>query len=683
MGFSGARVFPSSHFYSHPDSIESADTLSIIPILGQDNDSIPTDSIPYPIHIVEPETTKGSRINEAISNRNVRELLLLQPEIKIVSWKFNSTYLSLERIPVDTILWMNQLFYPQQDKYETYTFLGNLGSPSQFDHFFSREYALPFLFSRNYYHFGNQNINHSHFNVRRPFTILTYSTAGSRRQAEEVLRVLHTQNVNPHLNFGVEYNFFGTRGVYRSQETRNNAISLYSSYYKGNVSVQASFSNNSFKNQENGGLKDDYFIQDTLMESQLVPFWLPHAQSITRDRNFSVIAGYTFLNIRQFSLDTLSESQEMYIPLISTKVIVNNSHFSRIYNDNSPNDEYYTSFYINPNKTRDSVSLSTWETIAMLEIAQFARIPGMPGIRGWIGHEDANYYFFQPGDFLYKRDKKKYNNSHIGVGAYSQSPYLSYQGAMRIFASGYRAGDKQLAGQLKISLWKDSSMPQLKGNIMVDERTPDIFINSYFSNHHKWETNFNKEKRFLLSGALSAERWEVEVGYNLMHISDFIFFDQSANPSQADNVTITSAYLQKNIRLGGLNFFNRLVWQANTNTDVLSLPQLILFSALFYERELVKNALTAQLGANVYFRSQFYADAYSPALGQFYKQREKLLGNYPTLDIFANLKWKRVLIYLKYEHANQGFPNSQYFSALHYPMNPRIFKYGVSWTFYD
>ena len=683
MGFSKAKVLTFPNLYLYTDSIEYTDTLSITPFLDLGNDSIPSDTIPFPTQIIEPESTRGSRINKAISNRNVREHLLVQPDIKIVSWKFNSTYLSLERTPVDTILWMNQLFYPQQDKYETYTFLGNLGSPSQFDHFFSREYGLPFLFSRNSYHFGTQNINHRHFNVRHPFTILTYSTAGSRRQAEEVLRVLHTQNVNPHLNFGVEYNFFGTRGEYRHQETRNNSVSLYSSYYKGNVSVQASFTNNVFKNQENGGLKNDYFIQDTLMESQLVPFWLQNAQSITRERSFSVVAGYTFLNIRQFSLDTLSESQEMYIPLISTKLIVNSSRFSRIYNDNSPNDEYYTSFYINPNKTSDSVSLSTFETIAMLEIAQFARIPGMPGIRGWIGYEEANYYFFQPGDFLYTREKDKYNNSHIGIGAYSQSPYLSYQGAMRIFANGYRAGDKQLTGQIKISLWKDTSMPQLKGNILIDERTPDIFINSYFSNHHKWETNFNKEKRFLLSGALSAERWEAEIGYNLMHISDFIYFDQMASPSQADNVTITSAYLQKNIRLGGLNFFNRLVWQANTNTNVLSVPQLMLFSALFYERELVKNALTAQLGANVHFRSQFYADAYSPALGQFYNQREKLIGNYPAVDIFANLKWKRVLIYLKYEHANQGFPNSQYFSALHYPMNPRIFKYGVSWTFYD
>ncbi|HPI71662.1 MAG TPA: hypothetical protein PLF99_10055, partial [Tenuifilaceae bacterium] len=366
------------------------------------------------------------------------------------------------------------------------------------------------------------------------------------------------------------------------------SISLFSSYYKGNLSLQGSLTSGNFKNQENGGLTNDYFIQDTLMESQLAPVWMNSAQSVTRERGISAIAGYTFLNIRKFSLDSISESNELYIPLITTKLILNGSSFSRTYKDNNPDSAYYSSFFINPRITSDSVALSLWEAIAMLEIAQFASIPGMPGIRGWIGYEAAHYYFFEPGDFIFTRDVRSYSNSHLGVGAFSHSPYLSYQGALRIYADGHRAGDKQLTGQVRISFWKDPSMPQFKGQLLIDERTPDIFYQNYFSNHYRWENDFKKEKRFALSGALSVERWSMEVEYNLMHVSDFIYFDQEANPAQADNVTITSVSAEKNFRLGGLNFFNRLVWQANTNSEVLSLPHIIVFSALFYERELVK-----------------------------------------------------------------------------------------------
>jgi hypothetical protein len=637
------------------------------------------DSIPELISQPPPKY----KTNKTILNRNVRDLLSVPTDIKVVSWRVNPAFYSLESIPVDSSLWMNHLFYPEQSMLETYTFLGNLGSPSQYDHFFSRNNNSPFLFARHHYKFGEGSLSKLQYNVRRPFTILTYSTAGNRRETEELFSVFHTQNINPNFNLGINYSFWGTKGVYKNQETRINSLDLFSSYSKGNIMLQTTFVNNVFKNQENGGVVNDYYIQDTIVETQLVPFVLQSANSIARERSFSTIAGYTFLNIKQHTKVDGEKTSEHYTPLISSKLILKYDRYSRTYKDKPLNKAYYSNFYISPIITSDSAYMSSWEAIALIEIAQFAKIPGMPGIRGWVGHQELNYYYFKPLDFIFIHNNDRINASHLGVVAYSQSPYFSYQGAMQIFFNGYRAGDKQLQGEVKISFWKDSSMPQLKGKILLEEREPDIFLNSYFSNHHMWENDFMKEKRFLIGSSLIAERWAAEIGYNLTHISDYIYFDQFVRPVQTANLTVTSAYIQKNLRLGGLNFFNRIVWQANTNTEVLSIPNLILFSSLFYQHELVKNALTMQLGLSVFFRSSFYADAYNPELGQFYIQRTKLIGNYPWADLFANFKWKRAIIYLKYEHLNQGIPNNQYFAAYHYPMNPQIFKFGLSWMFYD
>jgi len=320
----------------------------------------------------------------------------------------------------------------------------------------------------------------------------------------------------------------------------------------------------------------------------------------------------------------------------------------------------------------------------MLEIAQFANFPGMPGIRAWLGFQQLKYYFFKPEDFIYSNEDDKVTTSHLGIAAFSESPYISYNGAMRIYFSGYKADDKEIVGDVRLSPWGNPEMPQLKGQVLISETTPDIFISSYFSNHFKWDNHFEKEKKFRLGASLEAKKWELELGYNLIHIRDFIYFNENATPSQTVDVTITSAYLQKNLRIGkGINFFNRIVWQANTNSDVLSIPNIIAFSALFYQRVIVPSALTGQFGVNVTYRSEFYADAYHPAIGQFYKQRIEKVGNYPIVDVFANFKWKRALIYVKYEHANQGYPDNQYFATYLYPMNPRVFKFGVSWTFYD
>ena len=632
------------------------------------------------------ESRKSRDMPEELLERSALQIFSAPKDQRMVSWRFNNKYLTNELVGIDTSLWMNHLVYPQQVKYETYTFLGNLGSANQYDHFFSRENSYKFLFSRYMSVYSNNASEFKHYNVRTPFTNLYYSTStGKQSEVEQVFKVFHTQNASRYLNFGVSYDFYGTKGVYANQETRNNIISLFGSYYKGNVQVQLALTNRVYKHGENAGITNHSFIRDTVIEQpNFIPVNLAGAESTTREFSTSTILGYTLINLRTEEKDETGKLVSNYIPLITARLIANFDRGSRVFLNKSNTDEYFGNFYIHPSITRDSVLSQSIEAKAMLEINQFARIPGMPGLRGWVGLDHQRYFFYKPNDFIFSRDDDRISSSHLGVAAFSDSPYLSYQGAIRLYFSGHRADDKEIEGEVRLSPWKSLDMPQLKGKILISESTPDVFYTSYFSNHFKWENSFVKEKRFMLGGKLEAKRWEAEVGYNVIYIKDFIYFNENALPSQTSDVTITSAYGQKNFRFGnGFNFFNRVVWQANTNSQVLSIPNIIAFSAFFYERVLVKNALKGQLGFNVYYRSKFYADGYQPALGQFYNQRQEHVGNYPVLDMFANFKWKRTIIYVKYEHANQGYPDNQYFATYLYPMNPQILKFGVSWMFYD
>ena len=73
-----------------------------------------------------------------------------------------------------------------------------------------------------------------------------------------------------------------------------------------------------------------------------------------------------------------------------------------------------------------------------------------------------------------------------------------------------------------------------------------------------------------------------------------------------------------------------------------------------------------------------------PATGQFYNQQEKLIGNYPEMNVYLNFHLKRVRFYLAYMNFNRGlFGGDTYFNVPHYPLNPGMFKFGLSWTFYD
>jgi hypothetical protein len=108
------------------------------------------------------------------------------------------------------------------------------------------------------------------------------------------------------------------------------------------------------------------------------------------------------------------------------------------------------------------------------------------------------------------------------------------------------------------------------------------------------------------------------------------------------------------------------------------------FLSYYYEFWVVRDVLRVQVGFDGRFNTSYYAPSYNPALSAFFNQREVKVGNYPYIDVFVSAKWKRMRILLKYQHLNQNlFGNGEYFQVARYPLNPRMFKFGISWSFYD
>ena len=601
---------------------------------------------------------------------------------RIVSWRLNAKTFDLEtELGVDTTLYLPHLFISTQKHLETMTSLGNMGAPLQTDHFFNRNRNSSFLFSKYYIDYTSGIGEHKQYHVRSPLTLISYTMGGKTSEGEQTMRVLHTQNVNKYFNVGLTFDHFGTKGMYKNQLTKDNLFSLFASYYRNRFSAQGVVSYNRIRNQENGGLKSDYDIQDTTIETSLIQFKLVGASSEIKQKSFSGVVGYNIINRWVKGKDNNGYQILIKKPVFRLKAMFDANKQTRTYID--VDTSYYENFYISKGVTHDSAMILTYESTILVEIDQLAKYPGLPGLRFWITNTSGKYYYFRPSDFLFKRDDDKISTNHFGVGIFSYSPYLSYSGSLRMYLNGYRAADKELIGQMVISPWKSEEYPYVKAKIEISDKEPDLFTQNYFSNHFKWNNKFEKEKCFMLGGSIGAEKWRFEAGYNLARINNFVYFDTTGLPAQASGVTITSAFVQKEFKLGGFYSTNRVVWQAYNNKEAMNLPTFSIFSALFFEYELVKKVLTARIGANVFFRTKFYADAYSPATGQFYNQKTKKIGDYPVVDAFVDFKWKRAILFFKYEHINQGVPNNEYFSALHYPLNRRMFKIGVSWIFYD
>src|SRR5690606_1072273 len=66
-----------------------------------------------------------------------------------------------------------------------------------------------------------------------------------------------SQNVSPWWNFTFRFDQARSAGQYKNQETKNNFVTLYSSYNKERLSFHGGFISNSILNNENGGLNKD------------------------------------------------------------------------------------------------------------------------------------------------------------------------------------------------------------------------------------------------------------------------------------------------------------------------------------------------------------------------------------------------------------------------------------------
>ena len=176
-------------------------------------------------------------------------------------------------------------------------------------------------------------------------------------------------------------------------------------------------------------------------------------------------------------------------------------------------------------------------------------------------------------------------------------------------------------------------------------------------------------------------------GKNEVYIKNYTYFNQQAVPEQkSGSIQVLSASLNQDFKLGIFHLDNEVTWQKSSDQTVLPLPDLSLYHNFYMQFKLAKKVLSVQLGADVRYFSKYNAPAYMPAIQNFYLQPENdqvEIGGYPIVNVYANLHLKRTRFYVMMYHVNQGMSSPNYFLSPHYPINPRVLKFGLSWNFYD
>jgi len=202
-------------------------------------------------------------------------------------------------------------------------------------------------------------------------------------------------------------------------------------------------------------------------------------------------------------------------------------------------------------------------------------------------------------------------------------------------------------------------------------------------NHHQWDANFNKvsETRVQASVEIPKTSTSFEFGYAL--VKDMVYYDTLSIARQySDVLHVMSAALNQNFKIGPVHLDHKLLVQISSNQEVLPLPTLAANLRYYVQFPVVKRVLDMQIGANALFYTAYNIQAYSPDLGVFYNQNRYKWGNTPFIDLFVNMQWKRVSIFVKYTDIASGWPSKQYFSASNYARPSHVLKFGIHWPLY-
>jgi hypothetical protein len=222
----------------------------------------------------------------------------------------------------------------------------------------------------------------------------------------------------------------------------------------------------------------------------------------------------------------------------------------------------------------------------------------------------------------------------------------------------------------------------------MSNRQPSFWFQQWGSSHFIWNTNLKKEFRINVGTGLSFPARKANLKFNYAIINNYTDFDTTAHPSQYSSaLSVAAITVSKDLRLWKFHLNSDVILQQSSNRNVLDLPFVALRSAAYFEHlfhfESTGGRLYTQLGAEVLYTSGYYAYAYMPATGRYYRQDKTLTGNYPYVNVFFNFKVKRTRVFLMFDHVNSGLMGYDFAMVPAYPMNTRMLRYGLSWTFYD
>lgn len=401
--------------------------------------------------------------------------------------------------------------------------------------------------------------------------------------------------------------------------------------------------------------------------------------------------------------DTMWMKDE-YVPVTSFIHTMKLDNYKRIYQAYNTPADFYADNYVAGPYAGDSI----YDKTSHLRLQNTFAISMLEGFNKWA---KAGVKAFVTSDLrrfvLPSSDSNtattSYNEHNLSVGGQlskTEGKTLHYNVTAETWLLGEDLGQLKIDGavDLNFPLFGDTVTLAAKG--FFHRNNPTFYYRHYHSRHFWWDnTSLSKELHSRVEGLFSYRKTNTTLRVAFDEIQNYTYLAMGYNiaddHSRKGNtmevrqkggaITLLTLSLAQNFKLGPLNWENVITYQKSTDNDVLPVPDLNIYTNL-YLRFKIAQVLKCDFGADGRYFTKYFAPDYSPALGQYAVQtgdNRVQTGNYPLVNIYANFHLKHTRFFVMMSHVNAGSGNRQYFLTPHYPLNQRVFRFGLSWNFFN
>lgn len=606
-------------------------------------------------------------------------------------------------------------------------YLGNIGSAFEPSEYFARKQNIDFPFMDVVTPWYLTPMSNTFYNTKVPYSNVTYQTGGGGNSNESEISIVMTSNFGKNLNIGFNFDYIYARGYYTGLFNKQTSYNFFGSYTGDRYKMDFFAGNNHSNAATNGGIENDRYITNPDAED------LTSIRGNTKDipvmfqdglRN-KLRGRYVFIS-NSYDLGKYYEEvqnngststwvkKDNYIAPASVIYTLDYRDQKRTFStpDNFVNSSRLNSVFI-PNipvyegseETGPKYSTNFNDFMSYYSFKNTLAFRMNEGFKKWTKFgltifAEANFRKYLLPDEKMALINTTHSDNLFSVGATLSSNKNKYLKYNLTIVKGINKTNTELHGDILGRIPIKDKFIGLKANVDITNTPASFFQNNFSSRNWVFKNDFSDVKKINIGGELSFPKFgpsETFISAGYENISNYIFIDNKAitegevsgfrrTPTQySENVNVMSLKLKERLSFGLFNVEFQGLLQKSTDEDIMPLPTWTV-SANAYLLTKLSKVLTVQLGVESYMFAKYYARGYDPLLNQFYNQNKTdvdavELGGFPFTNVYINFHLKYTRFFVMAYNVTKGMGNRMSFTTPHYPIDPTMFRWGLSWQF--